>query len=257
MTSTSEYVKQWRLSTKIKMIESMGGKCQCCGYNRSTAALELHHIDPSQKDFAFGRITANPAAWYKIAAELLKCILVCANCHREIHNDNRQLPETFVKFDESLITSSVPVAHCKVCGKSTFIKNKTCSTRCAQTLQHSIEWDKIDLSFELQTSTVYEIATKLGISAASVIKRCVKVGLDYQAINAARKSTKLSQPKLSMRKAIRPDKETLQAMIWAKPLKEIAKEFNISDTAIQKWIRSYKLEKPGKGYWQKLKFNKL
>ncbi len=257
MTSTSEYVKQWRLSTKIKMIESMGGKCQCCGYSRCTAALELHHIDPTQKDFAFGKITANPAAWHKIAAELLKCILVCANCHREIHNDNRALPETFIKFDESLITTSEPVSHCKVCGKSTFIKNKTCSARCAQTLQRSIEWDKFDLNFELQTYTVYEIATKLGISAASVIRRCIKLGIDYQAITATRTSTKLSQPRLSSRKVIRPDKETLHTMIWTKPLKEIAKEFNISDTAIQKWIRSYKLEKPGKGYWQKLRFNKL
>jgi hypothetical protein len=61
-----------------------GMKCSLCGYDRCVNALECHHVDPAQKDIAIAKMDNYSAA--RIVAELVKCILVCANCHREIHS---------------------------------------------------------------------------------------------------------------------------------------------------------------------------
>jgi predicted HNH restriction endonuclease len=71
---------------KKKYIAILGGKCSICGYDRNIAALEFHHKDPASKLFQLdGRHLANtkPA---KVEEEIKKCILVCSNCHRELHH---------------------------------------------------------------------------------------------------------------------------------------------------------------------------
>src|SRR5688572_23204281 len=77
-----EAVTRKRQNLKLKAVEYKGGKCSVCGYNRYQGALEFHHLDPSKKDFGFG---SSVVGWLKMKEELDKCILVCANCHREIH----------------------------------------------------------------------------------------------------------------------------------------------------------------------------
>lgn len=71
-----------RKKVKRLSIEYKGEKCQSCGYNRCEAALELHHIDPKTKSFGIGE-KGYTRVWEKVKAELDKCILLCANCHRE------------------------------------------------------------------------------------------------------------------------------------------------------------------------------
>jgi hypothetical protein len=44
-------VTEWRRRTKQKLIEHMGGKCVCCGYDKCQRALQFHHKDPNNKDF--------------------------------------------------------------------------------------------------------------------------------------------------------------------------------------------------------------
>lgn len=61
-----------------------GGKCERCGYDRCIDALEFHHIDPVQKDFTISA-KGYTRSWNKVKAELDKCIMLCANCHRELH----------------------------------------------------------------------------------------------------------------------------------------------------------------------------
>lgn len=66
-------------------VEYKGGKCVFCGYCRDIAALDFHHLDETQKDFGLSQ-KGLTRSWQKIQEELGKCILVCANCHREIHS---------------------------------------------------------------------------------------------------------------------------------------------------------------------------
>lgn len=67
---------------KIKL--KRGGKCERCGYNRCIKALEFHHLDPTQKDFT---ISNDHFKLKDAIEESKKCILVCANCHRELHDN--------------------------------------------------------------------------------------------------------------------------------------------------------------------------
>lgn len=79
-----EAVTNRRKAMKKKAVEYKGGCCQKCGYDRCVGALEFHHQDPNAKEFSIGG-SRQTAAWEKIKTELDKCILICANCHREIH----------------------------------------------------------------------------------------------------------------------------------------------------------------------------
>lgn len=58
-------------------------ECSKCGYNKCKGALDLHHVDPSIKDKNIAKMTTYSVE--KIKAEIAKCILLCANCHRELH----------------------------------------------------------------------------------------------------------------------------------------------------------------------------
>mgnify|MGYP003402983197 CR=1 FL=1 len=75
-------VISWRKRVKLKLIEYKGGKCERCNYNRCERALEFHHLDPSKKDFT---ISGKSWSYERLKIEVDKCILVCSNCHNEIH----------------------------------------------------------------------------------------------------------------------------------------------------------------------------
>jgi 5-methylcytosine-specific restriction endonuclease McrA len=84
---SSLHVQRRRDKLKILSVEYLGGKCSICGYNKCLAALEFHHLDPSQKDFGISHAGAT-RSFEKIKKELDKCVLLCANCHREVHSSD-------------------------------------------------------------------------------------------------------------------------------------------------------------------------
>lgn len=180
MSKSSEAVKKWRKSTKRRMVEAMGGQCQCCGYDKCDASLDFHHLDPSEKELSLGAVKANPVAWPVIVQELRKCILVCSNCHGEIHHGERELPTNFAKFDESFLEYrhfEQQTNECPVCGKQKPIDNINCSLTCAGKARRRIDWDNIDLKSMLKSMSYVKIAEDLGVSDVSVKKRAVKLGL--------------------------------------------------------------------------------
>lgn len=73
-----------RRSMKQQAIKLLGGKCSICGYNKCIDALEFHHKNPNEKEFKLG--SGNTMSWKEYKSEVLKCILVCSNCHKEIHS---------------------------------------------------------------------------------------------------------------------------------------------------------------------------
>lgn len=79
-----EAVQKRRDKIKLLAIEYKGGKCIICNYNKCVQALEFHHLDPSQKEFGIGE-KGYTRSWDRVKEELDKCILVCSNCHKEIH----------------------------------------------------------------------------------------------------------------------------------------------------------------------------
>jgi len=89
--SKSQIMRSFRSRIKIKSLEYLGNKCIVCGYNKCVAALEFHHKDPSTKEFQISNTTKK---WETIKIELDKCVLLCANCHRELHFGLIELPKT-------------------------------------------------------------------------------------------------------------------------------------------------------------------
>lgn len=79
-----------RREMKQKCIDYKGGKCRVCGYNKCNRALEFHHVDPTTKDFSIAWIRTN--GWKTVKAELDKCVLLCSNCHAEVHDDVTSSP---------------------------------------------------------------------------------------------------------------------------------------------------------------------
>ncbi len=65
-------------------VEYKGGECSNCGYSRCIDALEFHHTDSSKKYFSISQ-KGYARGWDKVREELNKCVLLCANCHRELH----------------------------------------------------------------------------------------------------------------------------------------------------------------------------
>ena len=185
MSKNSDHVKKWRRVSKARMVEAMGGKCVCCGYNACNEALDFHHIDPNEKDFAMGKIMANPKSWKFIVRELRKCVLVCANCHREIEAGVKQLPASYATFDESYSTyrelRSPKPKHCKHCKNifETFSKSQRfCSQECAkisrrvvnrpskEELEHYIaelSWSAIGRMYHVSDNAVRKWARSYGL----------------------------------------------------------------------------------------------
>lgn len=81
--------QRWR-KRKHKVVELMGGKCSLCGYNNNIAALHLHHKDPTSKEFVWTKLKLR--SWKAIHEEIIKCELLCSNCHAEVtYPDERNL----------------------------------------------------------------------------------------------------------------------------------------------------------------------
>ena len=75
---------------KARAIAIMGGTCSGCSSVVPDSLFEFHHWDPREKEFGISR-DGMARRWEAIAAELLKCVMLCANCHREFHAGVREL----------------------------------------------------------------------------------------------------------------------------------------------------------------------
>lgn len=100
-----------RYRLKEKYRQSLGGKCLICGYNKCQNALQFHHLDPKTKKFtvsdAFSR-KSYPRE--QIDEEVKKCILVCANCHFEIHSGITNIEKLAPEAGSAPATSKLTVS---------------------------------------------------------------------------------------------------------------------------------------------------
>jgi len=82
--------KKRGLARKLELVEAFGGRCSVCGYDRNLAALTFHHIG-SDKDFKLDMRSLSNRTLEVVLTEAEKCILVCQNCHAELHNPHLDL----------------------------------------------------------------------------------------------------------------------------------------------------------------------
>lgn len=111
-----------------------GGACEICGYCKNIAALEFHHRDPEEKEFNVDMRKFSNMTLEKLETELEKCILICANCHRELHNESlamENIPNLLENVEKTTFSNRGGQI-CPICGKR-FKKSKGkvyCSKEC-------------------------------------------------------------------------------------------------------------------------------
>ena len=78
-----------RFKRKMDAVNTLGGKCSICGYDGCFGALDFHHKDGEEKDSNISWLV-----WKgnkkDLENELKKCVLLCANCHREQHSNEKK-----------------------------------------------------------------------------------------------------------------------------------------------------------------------
>lgn len=68
---------------KEYFVAQKGGKCSICGYFKNLSALEFHHEVPLRKEMRKrDKFENTHSKWF----DLTKVILICSNCHKELHN---------------------------------------------------------------------------------------------------------------------------------------------------------------------------
>jgi transposase len=87
---STEAVTRRRRKVKQILVREAGGACRLCGYDRCVAALEFHHLAPTEKRFsiAYRGVTRSLA---RAREEAEKCVLLCSNCHAEVEAGAVQL----------------------------------------------------------------------------------------------------------------------------------------------------------------------
>ena len=169
------------LKRKYEMIQSKGGQCEICGYNKNISALDFHHIDPKNKEFQLDIRHLSNTSLDKIKKELDKCQLLCANCHRETHYRDltmSNISNIIKKAEDKLsFSNNIQYKHiCKVCKQP--IKNYTsgkiyCSESCRwkdknyPTLEEILKqydllgtWDKVAQYFGLSRKVIQGICKR-------------------------------------------------------------------------------------------------
>lgn len=83
------YMRKTYSELRDAVIEMLGGKCQHCGYNTDSRALQIDHIDGT------GRKERRHVGWYRFFYDILDgkagYQLLCANCNYIKRYDNNEV----------------------------------------------------------------------------------------------------------------------------------------------------------------------
>lgn len=190
-----------------RKFQILGYTCWHCGYGgeeKHTGILDMHHIDQSTKRFDLNKRSIRGKKWIDVIQEMKKCTLLCCRCHREVHSG-------LISIDE--------------------IKK-----------EYENRW--------LEIGEINEIHFDSIVSAKGTIKNISKPICFCKKCN-----TQLSSPysikthlcrkclNIQNRKVERPSKEILEQDMSEMSMVAVGKKYGVSDNAIRKWIKYYKIVK--------------
>lgn len=198
-----------RRRNKIRLVEYKGGKCERCGYDKCIDALEFHHLNPNEKDF--GLSCGDTRSFEKLKGEVDKCIMVCANCHREIHAEERE--KQILERDKK-----------KIENETIFFKEHSLSKEQHQSkklIKEKLEIEKIktDINNSLPKS---KIAEKYGVGLTTLRRFLKRNDINYVEV------TKNITGSLSKDDFISKFKEF-------GTFTKVGEYFGVSDNSLRKW----------------------
>lgn len=180
-----------RLERKLFLLEKYDFKCSKCGYDQNISALDFHHIDPNTKKFTLDGKNLTSKNIEDIFIEAEKCIVLCANCHREHHNPQTNLSQLnyksenvikfFVKYAQEKDTIPKEKNFCKKCGKELLTSDAEICQDCHHFLTRKVEWPtKEELNTLILTKSLVAISKIYGVSDNNVRRWCKNYDLPYK-----------------------------------------------------------------------------
>lgn len=178
MHENSKAVLKSHRRKKEYHLTRMGGKCVHCGYSRCMDALDFHHV--GKKTDAPSRMIRNHSVDDpRVLKELSQCVVLCSNCHREVHAMNTELDYHVqnIKPWKSL--------SCKSCGKDFKTQSddqQFCCPRCARSSERRVNRpSREQLLEEIRTIPITKISAKYGVVHTSIRKWCEQYGIDHRS----------------------------------------------------------------------------
>jgi 5-methylcytosine-specific restriction endonuclease McrA len=114
--SSSNRNRVMRLVRKFNLIQKAGGSCVVCGYKKNISSLAFHHINKKGANLSGAHLLSMSILGAE--EEISKCVLVCHNCHNEIHNPElglKEISSMYKSIKQNKLTYSQ--AHLKFLGK--------------------------------------------------------------------------------------------------------------------------------------------
>lgn len=178
MNKKSAAVMNWRNRKKLQLVEYKGGKCVCCGYSKPIpSCYDFHHLDPKQKEFS---ISGKSWSFEKLKKEVDKCILLCRNCHSELHWEQSQEARK-KRIDFLPCRLKIENKTCSICKnnfKPKVSDQKFCSSICSHKSTRKIERpSKEKLAEEISNNSWVMLGKKYGVSDKAVRKWAISYGL--------------------------------------------------------------------------------
>ena len=188
---SSKATSDFRRRRKQNLISVSGGQCRLCGYNKSNSALEFHHINAKTKVYGIS-VSGACHDLEQDLNEIKKCILVCANCHREIHDGLYPIHILEEKqfYDEEIANElriekqklfEKALYFCSNCGKELYEKN--ISGLCRECYKQNLRANRPtreELKQLIRTLPFTKIGKHFGISDNGIRKWCKAYNLPYK-----------------------------------------------------------------------------
>lgn len=181
------YIAGNRKRKKEFAVKLFGGKCQKCGYDRCIHSLAFHHVENKENNISI----LHTASWKRYLDELKKCVLICCNCHNELHGNLWKIDEIQrVYISDEVYKIKIPTGRtdrvfnetynkeCAVCRKpfTTKIKHqKYCNYKCAGYAGRKCHWpSKEQLQSDIKSMPMTHVGKKYKVTDNTIRKwaRC-------------------------------------------------------------------------------------
>jgi predicted nucleic acid-binding Zn ribbon protein len=246
---------------KIMLIDRLGGCCQQCGYDNNVAALAFHHKNPDEKERRLTSREMSNGTLEDIVIEADKCILLCHNCHTELHNPDCELEQYRNKVAAHKQThrkspSQAEVKTCLWCegsytGSNAYFCCRDCRTayrldqsscpdgdELLQLKKELSTWKAVAEHYGVNTKTIRSWRKRLGLLGDHPdTKQCPQceeyfIGDTKYCSNACYRAYNSSQSSCPSREQLAVDIDELN---WC----AIGRKYGVSDNAVRKWARKH------------------
>ncbi len=171
--------------------------------------LDFHHVNSADKAFTMSAALIAPKKIACLVAEASKCVLLCRCCHAEFHAGMWLLESIELRGFDPVCFEQVRNAGKHWC-------------HCGRLKYNSAT----EFCWNCRRNGICPKCGTLVSQRGSCCKKCAHT-----------------------RKCLRPSAEELQALLQSKSMTKIAEDYGVSNTSVSKWVKSYGLTKPSRGFW--------